>query len=384
MAGSDPLLMIPGPTNLPAAVREALAGASFYHRGEHMADLLDRCTDGLRRLMGAGGDVLILTSSGTGAVEASITSFLCPGDRVLAVEGGKFGERMGEIARTFGAEVTTLAVEPGHAVDPDDLRSALARADFQAVLCVHNETSTGVTQPIAEVASAAHGGGALLITDCVSCLGGVPVRADEWGLDVVAAGSQKCLMLPPGLAFVGVREEVWVLAETATMPCYYFDLRRARESLHKGQTPWTPATALIAALAASLDLIEAEGIEAVFARHHAMAEATRAAMLAAGLRLFAQEGCRSDTVTAVHSPEGVDSVELVRLVRERRNVLISGGQGELKGRIFRIGHMGMVDLAQIERTLQALADGLANLGYECDATAMVDAARQAAGGWRNE
>ncbi len=378
MAGSDPLLMIPGPTNLPAPVRRALGGASFYHRGEYMAGLLDRCTDGLRRLMGTSGDVLTLTSSGTGAVEAAITSFLCPGDRVLAIEGGKFGERMGEIARAFGAEVTTLVVPPGHAVDPDEVRAALASTGFQAVLCVHNETSTGVTQPIADVAAAAYDGGALLITDCVSCLGGVPVRADEWGLDVIAAGSQKCLMLPPGLAFVGVREEVWGLAESATMPCYYFDLRRARESLHRRQTPWTPATTLIAALAAALDLIEAEGIEAVFARHHAMAEATRAAVVAAGLKLFAQEGCRSDTVTAVHAPESVDSVELVRVVRERHNVLISGGQGELKGHIFRIGHMGMVNFAQIERTLQALADGLANLGHECDATAMIEAARAAA------
>lgn len=379
MAATDPLLMIPGPTNLPAAVREALGGPGFYHRGEFMAALLQRCTDGLRRLMGLTGEALILTSSGTGAVEAAIVNVLSPGDRVLAVAGGKFGERMGEIATVFGAQVDVLSVEPGRAVDAQELCVRLATGDFRAVLCVHNETSTGVTHPIAEVAAAAREAGAITITDCVSCLGGVPVLADAWGLDMIAAGSQKCLMLPPGLAFVGVRADAWPLVEQARMPRYYFDLTAARDSLAKGQTPFTPATNLIAALGAALDLIDAEGLDAVFARHHALAEATRAAMLAAGLELFAQEGFRSDTVTAVRAPVGLDSSALTRLVRERHNVLISGGQGELKGRIFRIGHMGMVDLPMIERTLQAVADGLTNLGYECDAGAMIEAARNAAG-----
>lgn len=379
MAATDPLLMIPGPTNLPAAVREALGGPGFYHRGEYMAALLQRCTDGLRRLMGLTGEALILTSSGTGAVEAAIVNFLSPGDRVLAVDGGKFGERMGAIAAIYGAQVEVLSVEAGRAVDPGELRARLATGDFRAVLCVHNETSTGVTHPIADVAAAAREAGAIPITDCVSCLGGVPVLADAWGLDVMAAGSQKCLMLPPGLAFVGVRADAWPIVEQARMPRHYFDLTAARDSLAKGQTPFTPATNLIAALGAALDLIDAEGLDAVFARHHALAEATRAAMLAAGLELFAQEGFRSDTVTAVHSPAGVDSSALTRLVRERHNVLISGGQGELKGRIFRIGHMGMADLPMIERTLQAVADGLTNLGHECDAAAMIDAARAAAG-----
>lgn len=379
MAATDPLLMIPGPTNLPAAVRKALGGPGFYHRGEFMAALLQRCTDGLRRLMGLTGDALILTSSGTGAVEAAIVNVLSPGDRVLAIAGGKFGERMGAIAAVFGAQVDVLAVEPGRAVDAQELRARLATGDFRAVLCVHNETSTGVTHPIAEVAAVAREAGAITITDCVSCLGGVPVRADAWGLDLIAAGSQKCLMLPPGLAFVGVRADAWPLVEQARMPRYYFDLTAARDSLAKGQTPFTPATNLIAALGAALDLIDAEGLDAVFARHHALAEATRAAMLAAGLELFAQEGFRSDTVTAVRAPAGLDSSALTRLVRERHNVLISGGQGELKGRIFRIGHMGMVDLPMIERTLQAVADGLTNLGYECDAGAMIEAARSAAG-----
>ncbi|MGI5818958.1 MAG: pyridoxal-phosphate-dependent aminotransferase family protein [Armatimonadota bacterium] len=376
MSQSDPLLMIPGPTNLPPEVREALSGPGFYHRGEQMRALLERCTDGLRGLMGTSGDVITLTSSGTGALEAAITSVLSPGDRVLAIDAGKFGERLGEIAAAFGAEVTPLTIEPGRAADPDSVRNALAAGDYRALLTVYNETSTGVMHPIREIAAAAQDAGALVICDCVSCLGGVPVEADEWGIDVVAAGSQKCLMLPPGLAFVGVREQAWEAASRATMPSYYFDLRKAREALHKGQTPYTPSTTLIAALGAALDLIEAEGREAVFARHAAMAAATRAAMEAAGLALFAADGARSQTVTAVHSP--VDSVALVGSLRDEHNVLISGGQGDLKGRIFRIGHMGTVRIEQIERTLKALADGLSNLGYECDAAAMVNAARRAA------
>ncbi len=379
MSETDPLLMIPGPTNLPPEVREALGGPGFYHRGELMGRLLERCTAGLRRLMGIGGDALILTSSGTGALEAAVTTFLSPGDRVLAVQAGKFGERLGEIAEVFGAAVTPCVFEPGWPADPDVIRRELAAADSRALLCAHNETSTGVTHPIGEIAAAARDAGAFTIVDCVSCLGGVPVQGDDWGLDAIVAGSQKCLMLPPGLAFVGVRDEAWAAAERATMPGYYFDLRRARESLRRGQTPYTPNTSLIAALAASLDLIEAEGLKSVFARHHAMAEAVRAGMQAAGLELFAREGCRSDTVTAVRAPEGLDTVELVRVVAERNDVLISGGQGELKGTIFRIGHMGLVRFEHIERTLQAVADGLANLGYECNGDEMVWAAAEAAG-----
>lgn len=372
----DPLLMIPGPTNLPAAVREALAGPGFYHRGQQMRALLERCTESLRTLFGASGDVLILTSSGTGAVEAAITSLLSPGDRVLVIEAGKFGERMGEIARVFGAEVTSLSLDYGRAADPEAVRRTLATGDFQALLSVYNETSTGVMHPLKELAAAARDAGALVICDCVSCLGGVPVEADCWGLDAVAAGSQKCLMLPPGLSFVAMSDTAWEVAERATMPNYYFDLRRARGSLHKGETPYTPATSLIAALGASLDLIQQEGLPGVFARHAAMADATRAAVEAVGLTLFAEEGARSQTVTAVHSP--VDSSKLVAYLREQRGVLISGGQGDLKGHIFRIGHMGTVDLGQIERTVEALADGLTNLGYDADAAVMLEAARDAA------
>ncbi len=379
MIADDALLMIPGPTNLPDEVREALAQPSIYHRGDEAAALVARCERGLKALLGTEGDALILTSSGTGAMEAAITSSLSPGDGVLCVEAGKFGERMGDIAEAFGARVTRCPFEYGRAADPGEVAAALRAGSYRAVLCAVNETSTGVAHPIDEIASVAAEAGALVLADCVSCLGGVPVDMDACGLMMVAAGSQKCLMLPPGLAFVGVARSAWEEIERATMPRYYFDLMKARDSAAKGQTPWTPNTSLLAGLAASLDLIEAEGIEMVFARHRAMANAVRAAMVAGGLELFAETGHASNTVTAIKSPAGVDSVELVRSVWETSGILISGGQGDLKGRVFRIGHMGRVNTGEVLRTLEAVAGGLAALGHECDAGEMLAAAETAGG-----
>jgi aspartate aminotransferase-like enzyme len=380
MTGDDPLLMIPGPTNLPDEVREALARPSIYHRGDEAAELIARCEQGLKKLLGTEGDALILTCSGTGAMEAAITSSLSPGDDVLCVEAGKFGERMGDIAEAFGANVTRCHFEYGRAADPGEVAAALVDGRYRAALCAVNETSTGMAHPIDEIAAVATEAGAFVIADCVSCLGGVAVDMDARGLALVAAGSQKCLMLPPGLAVVGVSPQAWEKIEQATMPRYYFDLTRARESAAKGQTPWTVNTSLLAGLVASLDLIEAEGIERVFARHRAMASAVRAAMTAGGLELFADPGHASETVTAIKSPAGVDSVELVRRVWESGGVLISGGQGDLKGRIFRIGHMGRVDLGEVLRTVEAVAGGLVALGHECDAGEMLVAAELAGAG----
>jgi len=267
----DDLLMIPGPTNLPEPVRQALAQPSIYHRGERAAQLLATWTEGLKPLFGTEGDVLILTSSGTGGLEAAVTNFLSPGERVLCVEAGMFGERLGDIAESFGARVSRCRFAHGQAADPELVRDDLERGDFRAVLCAHNETSTGVMHDVAALAEVAREAGCLVIVDSISCLGGVPVLMDEWGLDVVVAGSQKCLMLPPGLAFVAVRPGSWAASEAARMPRYYFDLRKALESLEKGQTPYTPNMSLLVALEASLQLIEGEGLAHVFARHQAMA-----------------------------------------------------------------------------------------------------------------
>ncbi len=365
--------MIPGPTNLPQPVREALARPTIYHRGQQFAKLLEMCVEGLKPLFGTETDVLILTSSSTGAMEAGIVNFLSPGDAVIAIDTGKFGQRLGEIANTFGADVTWLKVEPGRAASADVLDALCGQVAPKAVLFVQNETSTGVCQDVPALSEVANAHGALVIVDAVSSLGGIPFQMDRWSVDVVIAGSQKALMLPPGLAFVAVSSRAWQAAETAQMPRYYFDLQAARQSALKGQTPYTPNVNLIAALAEAISLLQAEGLPAVYRRHQQMGQATRAAVQALGLALFADPAFASDVVTAVQSPEGLDSTELVKRVRDDHNILISGGQGELKGKIFRIGHLGCAGIEQVRRTIGAVAASLVEMGYDCAAQAAAEA-----------
>ncbi len=375
IVADDVLLMIPGPTNLPAQVREALSRPSIYHRGDEFAELLAECTEGLKQVFQTSSDVLILTSSGTGAVEAAIVNLLSPGDKVLVIDGGKFGERMAEIARAYGAEVDVLYVERGRAADSEQVRERLD--GHKAVLFVQNETSTGVRQDADQIAQVAAEAGALVVVDTVSSMGGMPIYVDEWGLDAVAAGSQKALMLPPGLAFVSLSDRGWRAAEEAKMPKYYFDLLAARKSLSKGQTPWTPNVNMIRALKASLDLIFDEGLQAVWKRHRALGQAARAAVKAAGLELLADAEHASDVVTAVKSPEGIDSQQLVQRVRQRHGILISGGQSELKGKIFRIGHMGCCQINDLLRTLEATIKELCELGWRASLADVMAAAEEA-------
>ncbi len=374
----EPLLMIPGPTNLPHAVREALGQPSIYHRDSEFAQLLDVCTEGLKPLFGTDSDVLILTSSSTGAMEAGVVNFLSPGDRVIAISSGKFGERLGEIAATFGAQVSWLTVEPGRAATPEVLTALAADRKPDAVLLVQNETSTGVCQDVAALAEVANSHGALVIVDAVSSLGGIPFEMDDWSVDVVIAGSQKALMLPPGLGFVAVSERAWQAVESAQMPRFYFDLQEAKKSARKGQTPYTPNVNMMVALAEVVALIQAEGLPNVYRRHHQMGEAARAAVQALDLALFADPQYASDVVTAVESPEGLDSTNLVKHIRDEHNILVSGGQGDLKGKIFRLGHLGCAGLTEMRRTIQAVASSLADLGYQCTVEAALDAIEEVA------
>ena len=367
----DPLLMIPGPTMLPREVRQALSEPSLYHRGEAFAELLDECTRGLQALFGSEQPALILTSSGTGAVEAVIVNLLSPGDRVLAVNGGKFGQRMGQIAAAFGAEVDFLEVPAGQAADPETVRERMAAEPYRALLFVLNETSTGVQQDGAALAEAAGHSGALAIADCVSAIAGMPIELDDAGLTAAAAGSQKALMLPPGLAFACLSEHGWQAAEQARMPRFYTDLPKALAALRKGQTPYTPNVNMILALQASLRLIEREGLRQFQSRHRRLARACRAAARTAGLTLLAGDDCASDIVTAVVSPEGLDSSALVKALRERHNIVISGGQDALKGKIFRIGHLGAVQISDLLRTWEALGKELGELGHGCDVEAVL-------------
>lgn len=376
----DPLFMIPGPTNLPEAVREAVGQPTMYHRGPEFAALLGRCTDGLRRVFQTQNDVLILSASGTGGVEAAITNVISPDDRVLVVQGGKFGERMAKISQRYGALVTTLDLPPGRAAEPQQVADLLSRRPFKALLFVQNETSTGVTQNVATLAKIAGDYRCITVVDCVSGMAGIPVKTDEWGLDVVVAGSQKAFMLPPGLSFVSMSPRAWELAESCRTPRFYFDLLAARDSLAKGQTPYTPAVPLIQGLDASLGLIEAEGLENVFARHAAGGRATRAGIQALGLELFADPAYASNVVTAVASPEGIDSGTIVKTVLANANILISNGQSELKGKIFRIGHLGTVTKEDIVATISAVAEALCAAGHQCSAKSAVAAVHSAYGG----
>lgn len=370
---NDPLLMIPGPTILPPEVREALSRPSMYHRGDEFAALLDECDRGLRELFGTAEPVLILSSSGTGGVEAAVVNLLSPGDRALALAGGKFGERIGQIAAAFGAQVDYMEVEAGRAANPNDVARQLAQGQYSALLFVLNETSTGVKQDGPALAKVAAEHGAMAIVDCVSALGGMPVNMNQAGYAAAAAGSQKALMLPPGLAFVTLSQAGEQAAQTATMPRFYFDIPKALASLAKGQTPYTPNVNMIVALQASLKLIQAEGVAAFQQRHQRMARACRSAAQAAGLELFAAEGCASDVVTAIKSPAGLDSGQLVKRLHEQHNILISGGQDALKGRIFRIGHLGAADMPELRQTWEACAAELVELGHTCDCETVVAA-----------
>ncbi len=359
MEMDDKLLMIPGPTGLPPEVREALSRPMIGHRSAEFGDLLKQCTPLLQGLYCTCADVLVLTASGTGAMEAGIVSTLSPGDKVLAVSVGHFGERLGKIAELFGADVTWLRSEWGQAADPEEVAAALDADDYSALLFTQNETSTGITNPVREIAAVARERGVLTIVDAISGLGAVELRTDEWGLDVVAAGSQKAMMLPPGLAFVSMSQAAWKRAETAKMPKYYWDLIKARKSLHeKWQTPYTPNVSMLFALEVALRMLHEEGISAVWARHARWAQMVREGVQGLGLQLFADQRFASNVVTSFLPPDGVEAGRITKRMWDEHGVLITGGQGKLRGKIVRIGHLGTINQEQVQRTLKALKAAL--------------------------
>jgi aspartate aminotransferase-like enzyme len=341
------------------------------HRGREFADLIRRVVQRLKRFYRTEHDVLVLTASGTGGLEAAIVNTLSPGDQVLAVSIGEFGQRFAEIAEAYGAQVIRLEYEPGQAADPEDVRRALAQhPQARAVLVTHNETSTGVTNPLADIARVVREADRLLLVDAVSSLSSIPVETDAWCLDVVVSGSQKGWMVPPGLAFVSMSPRAWQAYERARMPRVYLDLGRHRRFLERGQTPWTPAVSVLFALDVALEMMEREGLENIFARHARIGQMARQGVKALGLKLLAaDERYASNTVTAVRVPEGVDARALLRLLEDEHGVVLAGGQGELQGKVFRIGHLGWVTEEDIRQTLDALAQALPRVGYELPARA---------------
>src|SRR6476661_1851666 len=345
----EPNLRIPGPTALPASVREAGARQMINHRGPEFAAILARILDGMKPYFGTTSDVAMITTAGTGGLEAAVVNVLSPGDRVLGVSIGSFGDRFAKIARTYGADVTKIEVEWGQAADPATLRAELERdPGYKAVLLTHNETSTGVMNPIRDLAAVVRevAPDALILVDSVSALGAVPFEMDAWGVDVVVTGSQKAWMSAPGLAMIAASERAWAAMEMATMPRVYLDLRAHRESHAAGQTPFTPAIAVVYQVDEGLRLMTTEGAEAIFARHEACAAASRAGLEALGFELFADPRHASKTVTAAVVPDDLDWKSFNGELK-RRGLVLAGGQGKLSGKIFRLGHLGSVTIDEI-------------------------------------
>ena len=359
-------LRTPGPTPCPDEVLEAMARPMINHRGPEFRDLILGITDKLKQVFMTQNRLYILTASGTGSLEAAVVNTLSPGDKVLAVSIGYFGDRFADLTRAYGAEVKKLDFEWGTAADPDAIRRSLSEdSEIAAVLVTHNETSTGVTNDLESISKVVKGEfNKLFLVDAISSLGCVPLPVDQWHCDVVCTASQKGLMVPPGLSFISVSEDAWKARETATMPRFYFDLPAAQRYLERGQNPWTPGVSMFYALDVALDMLLAEGMERVFARHTRIAEMTRQGLRALGLELLAHKAHASDTVTSVKLPEGVDGKELSELLRTEDSIVLAGGQGPLQGKVFRIGHLGRVTEKDIQQVLDALETALPRVGFK--------------------
>ncbi len=376
----EPNLRIPGPTALPASVREAGARQMINHRGPEFAQMLARILDGMKPYFGTTNDIAMLSCAGSGGLEAAVVNTLSPGDRVVGVSIGSFGDRFAKIAKTYGADVTKVEAEWGYAAAADEVREVLrATPDAKAVLLTHNETSTGVMNPIAALAAGirAETPDALILVDSVSGLGAVPFEMDDWGVDVVVTGSQKAWMAAPGLAMIAASQRAWDAMERATMPRFYLDLRAHRDSHANGQTPWTPAIAVVYQVDEGLRLMGLEGKDAVFARHEACAAASRAGLTALGFELFADAAVASRTVTAANVPDDLDWKAFNTEVK-RRGVVLAGGQGKLTGKIFRLGHLGSVTLEEILGAMSTLEMASIQAGRAVTPGAAVAAAQVAA------
>ena len=364
--------MIPGPTPVPETVLKAMGRHPIGHRSGEFQAVVRRTTEQLRWLHQTQADVLVITGSGTAAMEAGIINTLSRGDKVICGDNGKFGERWVKLAKAYGLDVQVVEADWGQPLDPEAFRTALA-ADtdkkIKAVILTHSETSTGVINDLDTISQyvRAHGT-ALTIADCVTSLGACNVPMDSWGIDVVASGSQKGYMMPPGLSFVAMSERAWQAHKRSDLPKFYLDLGPYQKTAAQDSNPFTPAVNLYFALESALTMMQAEGLDAIFERHARHRAAAQAAMKAIGLPLYAAEGHGSPAITAV-APEGIDAELLRKTVKEQFDILLAGGQDHLKGKVFRIGHLGFVcdrdvltAVAAIESTLQSLGLHKGNMG----------------------
>jgi len=358
-------LRIPGPTPCPPKVLQAQTKQMINHRGGEFAQILSTVTAGLKKIFQSDNDVFILTASGTGGLETAVVNALSPGDKVLSVSIGVFGERFAAIAETFGAKVVPLRYEWGRAADPADVRQALKdNPDVKAVLVTHNETSTGITNDLKSISAAVKEFDKLLLVDAISSLGSIDLPIDDWGCDVTVTGSQKGWMVPPGLTMVNISPKGWQANAEAKMPRFYWDLATAKTFAGKGQTPWTPAVSVVYALETALEMILKEGLPGIFARHKKIGQMTRDGVKALGLFLFADERYASNTVTSIAAPEGLDVAKMRQIMEDEHGIVLGGGQQKMNGKIFRIGHLGMVTEDDIAKVMAALKLALPKAGFK--------------------
>ena len=357
-------LRIPGPTPVPPSTLQAMTKQMIDHRGPAFSELLLSVTARLQHFFQTKNDIIIFPSSGTGAMEAAVVNTLSPGDKVLVVSIGSFGDRFAEIASTFGAEVVKLDFPWGTAADPRVIEDKLQSNLFKAVLVTHNETSTGVTNDLESISEVVRPHKALLIVDAISSIGAIDLQVDNWGCDVVVTGSQKSWMIPPGLSFVSISQAAWEANAVAKMPRFYWDFASAKKFAQKGQNPYTPAVSLYYALDESLRLMSEEGLENVIARHKRLGAYCRENVRKLGLQVLPEERYASNIVTAVLPPEGISAKEIRKLLREDHDVIVAGGQGQLTEKIFRIGHVGYVSKEDLDGVFVALRAVLTKLGYK--------------------
>jgi len=355
-------LRIPGPTPLPERVVRSMNRPMIDHRGPEFAAILAEITAGAKRVFKTKNDLLLLTSSGTGGLESAVANLVSPGDEVVAALCGNFGERFAALAAAYGASVVRLEFEWGQPVDPDDLKVVLQRhPKAQVVLLTHNETSTGLTNPLRELAQTARSAERVVVVDGVSSISSIDIETDSWGVDVAVSGSQKGWMAPPGIALVSVSERAWAQQAKARSPRFYFDWKEAKSWAEKGMTPFTPAVPVAFALQEGLRMLQEEGLNKVYERHQRLARATQAGLQALGFQLFAQDGYRSNTVTSAVPPPGLDVAALRSLLDTKYGVVIAGGQGKMTGKMVRIGHLGAVAEGDVVQVIWAMEQALEEL-----------------------
>ena len=371
------LLLTPGPTQVPPQLCEVLGRPIIHHRTPQFQNFLKEALDGLKYVLQTEHDVYLMAASGSGAMEASVCSFLSPGDKAITVESGKFGERWTELCRAYQVEPRVVEVPWGRSVDPKLIEKMLAEEkDIKAVYVTLCETSTGVTADIQALGAVVKKTGAILVVDAVSALGVIDLKMDAWSVDAVASASHKGLMLPPGVAFVAASPKAQALMAQSKCPKYYFDLKKYKKVADKPDTPFTPAIGIVIALTESLRLLKEKGLDNVFQHYERLAKATRAAAKALGLSLFADVSCISNVLTAINLPDGIDGGKVVKRMRDTYGISVAGGQGALKGKIVRIAHMGCLDEYDMLTGISCLEKVLKELGYKFELGAGVAAAQK--------